>query len=133
MRKKILVMIVVFTVLLNTVLPCYATKGDVVKDYGKPIATRTYLDVDGSEVTEKIYFIPDKVGSSISYDKKNQQIILKGKSGSGTYKNEKTHKWSGGQIMTYYAQGYFTWGNGSVKIAYPKGGVSNVPKKCTIC
>ena len=58
--------------------------------------------------------------------------MSRGKSGAGWYKNEKTYTWSGGTVMTYFAQGYFVWGNGEVSVSNPYGGVSNVPSESTL-
>lgn len=33
--------------------------------------------------------------------------------------------------MTYYAQGYFVWGNGNVSVSSPTGGASNIPSTST--
>lgn len=74
-------------------------------------------------MTEKIYFVPD-TGSS--------GIVPFSKSGSGWYKNEKTHTWGTGTKTKYYAQGYFTWGNGKASVKNASGGVSNTPNKLTI-
>ncbi len=92
-------------------------------DYGQPIETNTYQEENGCVVTEKIYFVPDNG---------DKGIATYSKSGNGWYKNEKTYEWSGGTKMKYYAQGYFTWGNGTVKVTKSSGGVNNVPKKVKI-
>jgi hypothetical protein len=36
--------------------------------------------------------------------------------------NEKTKEWAGGSVSTYYAQGYFTWGDGEVSVSSASGG-----------
>lgn len=82
-------------------------------DFGAPVSVTTYIDTDGSTVTEKVYVILD-------------EKISRDKSGSGWYRNEKTKKWSGGSVSTYYAQGYFSWSDGNVTVTHPSGGISPV-------
>lgn len=88
------------------------------KDFGDPINVLTYEE-DGCTVTERLYFCPD-------------QGLARGKSGSGWYKNEKTVEWKSGNESTYYAQGYFEWGDGEVSVSSPSGNVTNVPSGITI-
>ena len=90
-------------------------------DFGTPIEINTYEEEDVT-VVEKIYFVADENNSSLS----------RAKSGCGWYKNEKTYKWSSGTVMTYYAQGYFVWGNGEVSVSSASGGVNNVPSTVTV-
>ena len=87
------------------------------------ISSVSYYDEDtDSMVCERTYLI----GSA------NQGDITRDPSGYGTYRNEKTHTWDGGEIMTYYAQGYFVWGNGSVSVSNPTGGVYGYPSTVTV-
>ncbi len=83
-------------------------------DYGDPISETVYEDEDGSIVTEKLYFCPT-FGATARSD-----------SGSGWYKNEKTKEWTCGGTTTYYAQGYFVWGNGDVSVSDPSGDTNEV-------
>lgn len=82
-------------------------------DFGEPVNVVTYEDEDGAIVTERIYFYSDSSST------------LRDKSGSGWYKNEKTKKWSDG-TTTYYAQGFFVWGDGKVSVSNCSGGASDV-------
>ena len=81
-----------------------------------------YDEATDSMVCEKTYLIGND----------NQGDITRDASGYGTYINEKTHTWDGGETMTYYAQGYFVWGNGSVSVSNPTGGVYGYPSSVTI-
>lgn len=83
-------------------------------DFGEPISVTTYVEEDGSTITERLYFCPDN--SSLSRDK----------SGAGWYKNEKTKKWTSGETTTYYAEGYFMWGDSDVEVISPNGNASEV-------
>ncbi|MGN1332302.1 MAG: hypothetical protein ACI4V0_06025 [Lachnospiraceae bacterium] len=83
-------------------------------DFGEPIDVITYLEEDGSQITERIYFYPDTSSNT------------KSKSGTGWYKNEKTKTWTSGETTTYYAQGYFTWANGEVSVQSPSGSATEV-------
>lgn len=80
-------------------------------DYGDPISVTTYTEEDGTTVTERIYFYSDSK--------------LRDKSGSGWYKNTKTYDWTGG-TTTYYAEGYFVWGDGNVSVSNARGDASAV-------
>lgn len=84
-------------------------------DFGDPISVTTYVEEDGSIVTERIYFYSE-AGSN----------LLRDTSGYGWYRNEKEHEWTSGSVTTYYAQGYFVWGNGDVSVSSPSGGASQV-------
>ena len=58
---------------------------------------------------------------------------LKSKSGSGTYKNTKEFTWDNNTSKSsYYAQGYFKWGNGEVSVSSPTGNINNLPANATI-
>ena len=93
------------------------------KNFGSPIETNTYEEPDGSIVTEKIYFV--------SNSNNNFQFSRSGTK-SGWFKKEKTHTWGSGTVMKYYAQGYFTWGNGKATVTKGSGKVSNVPSSVKI-
>ena len=93
------------------------------KDFGTPVETTTYEESDGSTVIEKIYFVPDS---------NNSNSFLRSSKKSGWFKNEKTHTWGSGTVMKYYAQGYFTWGDGNVTVTKGSGNVSNVPSSIKI-
>lgn len=82
-------------------------------NFGSPVNVVTYEEEDGSIVTERTYFYSDS------------NSTLRDKSGSGWYKNEKTKKWSDG-TTTYYAQGFFVWGDGKVSVTNSSGGASEV-------
>ena len=82
-------------------------------DFGDPVSIITYSDEDGCTITEKTYVVLNKQKRDPS-------------SGSGWFKNEKTKNWKGGDVSTYYAQGYFSWGNGDVNVSSASGGISSV-------
>lgn len=87
------------------------------------ISSVSYYDEDtDSMVCERTYLI----GSF------NQGDITRDSSGFGLYRNEKTHLWDGGETMTYYAQGFFEWGDGSVSVSNPSGGVYGYPSTVTV-
>lgn len=92
-------------------------------DFGKPISTNTYLE-NGVLVSEKIYFVEDISFSSTFTSRSTTK--------SGWYKNERSHTWSDGTVMKYYAQGYFRCADGKVSVSSASGGVNNVPAKVTI-
>ncbi len=83
------------------------------EDFGNPVSVTTYIDEDGSAVIEKAYVVLD-------------DRMSRSKSGSGWYKNEKIKEWVGGSVSTYYAQGYFTWGDSDVSVSNISGGISSV-------
>lgn len=85
------------------------------EDFGEPISVTTYVAEDGHTVTERVYFYSD-----------NGSNLLRDKSGSGWYRNEKSEEWKSGNKTTYFAQGYFEWGDGKVIVAWPTGGASEV-------
>ncbi|MDE6980286.1 MAG: hypothetical protein K2P60_02600, partial [Lachnospiraceae bacterium] len=96
--------------------------------YRKPISESTYTDKDGTEITEKIYFVPAKPASNISNHtmRFNDVPVM---SGEGWYKKEKVHKWKGGAGETkYWVKGYFVWGNGESKLKTPQYGYKNTGK-----
>lgn len=123
--KKLSTLVMTVIILFTTLSPLqgYAAQKSEPADYGKPVEVRTYQEEDGSTVTEKIYFVPDTANGGIS---------LYSTSGSGWYKNEKQHTWGSGTVMTYYAKGYFTWGNGNVRVSSPSGSVSGVPSTAKV-
>ena len=86
-------------------------------DYGNPIQETTYFDEDlNATVTERMYFVPDSIsayGSDV---------------GSGWCKKEKTFTWGDRKTTTtYYAEGYFRWGDGDVSVSQPRGGYDYIP------
>lgn len=96
--------------------------------YGKPISESTYTDKDGTEITEKIYYVPTKSANSLQ----NHAMLFGDRSemsGEGWYKKEKVHKWVGGAGTTrYWVRGYFVWGNGKSKLKTPQYGYKNTGK-----
>lgn len=94
-------------------------------NFGNPVEVRTYYDEESkSTVTERIYFVPDESGAT-PYSSGD-------KTGSGWFKNEKTHVWNAGTRMTYYAKGYFKWKDGNISVSNPSGGYGNMPPKCSV-
>lgn len=90
-------------------------------DFGAPVSVTTYEDENGCTITERLYFYSDS------------KTAARDKSGEGWYKNEKTYTWDGdGRVTTYYAQGYFVWGNGEVSVSNESGGISNLPDYATV-
>ena len=92
------------------------------EDYGAPIEERTYYDEElEGYVTERTYFVPDNDGIE----------MYSSASGSGWFKNEKSYRgWSpnpGNKATTYYAKGYFTWGNGRCDVSNWSGGYDWMP------
>ncbi len=108
-----LTLILALTLLPSSNVNAEETKLFAPTDFGDPISVTTYTDTDGTTVTERIYFYS------------NSASTLRDKSGSGWYKNEKTKNWSDG-TTTYYAQGYFVWGDGEVSVSSPSGGATDV-------
>jgi hypothetical protein len=88
-------------------------------NFGEPISVTTYIDDDGFAVTEKVYVVLD-------------DGMARSKSGAGWYKNEKTKEWESGSVSTYYAQGYFTWGDGDVSVSYASGSISSSGSNITV-
>lgn len=84
------------------------------------------FEEDGCTVVQKIYFKPSNESG----------ISSRGKSGEGSYTNEKTYIWDRDapkeSTMTYYAQGYFIWGDGDVNVKDKTGGISGQPKTITL-
>ncbi|MDE7130750.1 MAG: hypothetical protein K2O65_02990 [Lachnospiraceae bacterium] len=111
--SSIVALAVAFTLFPTISVNAEENKLSAPTDFGSPISVTTYTDNDGSVITERIYFYSDSAST------------LRDKSGSGWYKNEKTKEWSDG-TTTYYAQGYFVWGDGEVSVSSPSGGASDV-------
>lgn len=99
--------------------------------YGKPISESTYTDKDGTEVTEKIYFVPKKPANSTSNSIRtfdfNKSVI----SGEGWYKKEKVQKWAAGETK-YWVKGYFLWGNGKSELKKPQYHYTNTGRGVSI-
>lgn len=87
--KKILSFIMVMALVTSTMLPTINVYASEMAPtyFGDPIEVNVYTDEYGNQVTERIYFIPDKIGSDIS---------PQAASGNGWYKNEKEYTWSSG-------------------------------------
>jgi len=98
---------------------------DVTNDLTERVVSQeTYYDKnEGAYVTETIY-VETQPFSGV--------MKLMAKSGSGTYKNEKTFTWTGGEQMKYYIKADFTWKKGKVTVKNATGGVSGVPSGVTI-
>ena len=97
---------------------------------------KTYIE-DGAEVTEVIEFLPDTSGTGeVLFRLDAQKTLLGASSGSGTFRNTKTYTWNKGtpqeNVGTYFAEGYFVWGNGSVSVSNPKGGITGLSPYQTI-
>lgn len=85
-----------------------------------------------SFIKQSMLFIYKSVVIERLYFYSNSGSTARDKSGTGWYKNEKTYKWSSGTETTYYAQGFFTWGDGEVSVSSPTGNINNVPSSVTI-
>lgn len=110
--KKIILATLMIIVTLSSGFLSVATdvKPEEPQNYGEPIEVITYKDQeDGSITTIKTYFVPDKIST-------------KSDSGSGWFKNESTKQWTGGEVMTYYANGYFKWDGKGVSVTNASGG-----------
>lgn len=126
--KKILSLFLVFCLTFICSLSSFAASEpnsipEKPVNYGNPVEVRTYYDeeLDGI-VTERIYFVPDEPGISL-YDY----------AGAGYCKKEKTFHWSSGEVMTYYAQGYFRWATDmGVEVSEETGGYENLPQNCSV-
>lgn len=116
-RKVLLLMLTISIMLGALKTSAYASTYKIVHpdDFGEPISESSYIDDEGNLVEEKIYFIP------------TGNCSLRDASGEGWYKNEKKHTFSAGHVMVYYAEGYFTWGNGNVSVTNPYATVNSVP------
>lgn len=120
--------LILATILTIFLLPTCQTRAASPEpsDFGEPIQTIVYEDASGAQITEKIYFISNS----------NSGISLCDTSGNGWYKNEKEYVWNKNtnneKTMTYYAQGYFVWGNGDVSVSSCSGGINGVPSNITI-
>lgn len=91
--------------------------------FGNLINAKTYVDEYGNTVTEQLFFYTTSGVSPTS------------ETGSGTFTATKTIKWHENENhpeSKYYAQGYFTWGNGDVSVTDAKGWIDFVPSLQTI-
>lgn len=120
MKKIFITLLLIISLLCSTDASAANT---VPKDFGSPIETNTYEENDGSTIIEKVYFVPDA---------SNSATFLRSGTKSGWFKKEKTHTWGSGTVMKYYAQGYFTWGNGNATVTKGSGKVNNVPSSVKI-
>ena len=125
MRKFRFIAILIFALQLSLILP-KATYANTSNQLGKLVKIKKY-EKAGYSVTEKIYFKPDN-------SRANFATLLRGGHGQGWYTKESKYTWnstvpSKAYDMTFYATGYFTWGNGDVSVSNARGGHSTPKKK----
>lgn len=122
--KKLVAMLLCLSMVIAASATVNASASETVIDYGDPIEVLTYIDEDGCQVTERIYFKPDNNSTGIT---------LFSSSGSGWYKNEKELTWDNGLSRStyYYAEGYFKWGDGDVSVSNASGGWDYIPSNAT--
>lgn len=124
--KRLISFFLTFALLASLSIPVLAfnpenIESDIIppepNDYGEPIKESTYYDEDiEATITERTYFVPDAA------------FTFSDKSGSGWFKNEKTYYgWTGNASTTYYAKGYFTWGDGKSSVSNWSGGYDWLP------
>lgn len=118
MKKFLTIMMAVVVLLFCK--PNYVVNA-AENDFGTLIDVNTYEE-DGTIIVERIYF---KSGD-------DNGISAHSTSGDGWYTNEKTYTFPEGDVMTYYAQGHFIWGNGDVIVEDKVGGISGQPKNVTL-
>lgn len=124
-RKFRFIVTLIFTLLVSLILP-KATYANTSNQLGKLVKIKKY-EKAGYSVTEKIYFKPDN-------SRANFTTMLRGGHGQGWYTKESTYTWNAkdpkkAHDMTYYATGYFTWGNGDVSVSNARGGHSALTGK----
>lgn len=122
--KKVLSILFASIIMFISMPACQSKAAErAPSDFGDPIKVLEYDDEEGNHVVERIYFVPANSSAISLYDNT---------SGEGWYKSEKEHTWDGYGTMTYYAQGYFVWGDGDVTCTEMSGGVENVPSNVKI-
>ena len=151
MKKLGLMLLIVMMTVLHCSTSSFAAEPDFesltridmsahVQKRGIPLMTESYED-DEAIYTERVLFIPGTGMSimaskeAIEYNRQENAIVTKSVSGNGTYINYKTRTdKNSGLITTYYAKGYFIWGNGAVSVSNPSGGYwfNQLPKNVTI-
>ncbi len=125
-KKRVLAIILSFAMM--TISMTFNVKAEEVppvpptlEEYGEPISVTTYVDEYGNTITESLYSYSD----SSTYARSD--------SGSNWFKAIKEYEWAGKfNKTTYYAEGYFTWGNGEVDVKYGRGGYDYIPDTQTV-
>lgn len=136
MRKLIRTIMATALVLTLSVLPMFSVQAaesvsmdpqpattEEDMNFGKLINSKTYVDEYGNTITDQLFFYMAPGVTPTS------------ESGSGIFTASKTIKWDQNEIhpeSTYYAQGYFTWGDGDVSVTDAKGWIDFVPSLQTI-
>ena len=127
MKMKLYAIVLCIVLAFSMAVPAFAAGNEPVippepEDYGEPIQVTSYYDEElGVTVTERTYFVPDQ-----------PEISLLAEGGSGWFKKEAIFPWEGDPDTIFYAQGYFTWGNGDVSVSSPSVGYDQIPRRCTL-
>ena len=98
------------------------TNSKLVEEYGEPIEVNSYIDEDGNEITESIYFKPDL----------NVCGKARSSSGAGWFVNEKKFTWDNGKKTVYNVAGYFMWDDDFVDIGEISYGYGYLPDGATV-
>lgn len=125
-KKRVLATILSFAMM--TISMTFNVKAEEVppmpptlEEYGEPISVTSYVDEYGNTITERLYCYSD----SPAYARSD--------SGSDWFRATKEIEWAGKfNKTTYYAEGYFTWGNGDVDVEYARGGYDYIPDTQTV-
>ena len=123
-KKRVLAIILSFAMM--TISMTFNVKAEeappvppTLEEYGEPISVITYEDEYGNRITESLY----------SYS----PTYARSDSGSQWFRATKEYEWAGKfNKTTYYAEGYFTWGNGEVDVQYERGGYDYIPETQTV-
>lgn len=109
--------------------PVSINRGIEAEGDTRPLSVTTYTDEDGNEVTERVYFTPDKQTSS-------GRMRAQSVSGEGTYKKEKEVLIRTGSTtktrVKFYVKIRATFGGGKANVESCNGKITNNPKKIRI-
>lgn len=88
--------------------------------FGEPIQVISYVDENGNNVVEKIYFAPDAGSDGLTVSPNGDVSVMAEASGSGWYQKEKKIS-STKDKVTIYVKAYFVWGYGDVSVSNEDG------------
>lgn len=123
--KKNLCLVISSILLLFLITPAFAIETTPQNpteefDLGELVQVINYVDEDGNDRVQKIYFNPDPGSEGLSIDSNGNISVLAETSGSGYYTKE-DYVNATDQGMKKYVRAYFVWGYGDVSVSNPTG------------
>lgn len=123
---KVSTLILALAMMFSMVVSASAKDSNSGVIYGDPIRIIEYVDENGNEVVEKIYFAPNPGSSILPVTEDGDISIYTETSGEGWYRKEKNiNKFPDETIMIVEA--YFVWGNGDVSVSKASGWIEGWP------